>query len=123
MARLTKQTKQKQFIKNAYIRADKCNYRCQNCGVEIHLTGNWIQDCFHFDHIKSRSKCNDNEYVNYFLFVCKNLHIYKHDAPKKLELDPCVSLFLANYYNDGLGHFYKKFIEINGLRGLHLDYE
>jgi hypothetical protein len=126
MKRLPKKERQKQFKAAAYKRADQCYYRCQHCHSFINITGTWYTgdiwgDCNYFAHIRGRNHLNDTEYINHFLFICRELHFHQ-TYNKGWEDHPCVKDFLKNYFTD-YKHFYRKFIEVKGKQTLYLDYE
>jgi hypothetical protein len=78
--------------KNRMALAEKCDFKCQNCGRHIHEPAP-----MNFPHKESKNMMNVEQKETEFYFTCEELHIYEHRLAKNLEKHPCVAHYIQKY--------------------------
>ena len=96
-------------------RVEECAHLCQVCGEYVKLTNEWYYDRWHFDHIIKHGDDTGQQFINGFLFIHQELHIYKNTMAGNLRVEnECVKFFFSNYfYSNKSKLFYKKFLEMH----------
>ena len=102
------------YKSNCYERVYERGGLCQICNQIVDITGDWHYDRIHFDHIVSHNHDTDEQFINGFLFIHKELHIYKNTMASNLKKHFCVEYFMENYfYSNKCRLFYVKYLELN----------
>lgn len=104
----------KLYKQMCYDRVSERGGRCQVCNEHVNISGDWHYDRWNFDHIISHNHDTDEQFINGFLFIHKELHIYKNTMASNLKEHFCVKYFLESYfYSNKCRLFYKRFLELN----------
>jgi len=106
----------KQYKTLCYKRCLQLNFKCQICGTEVYVSNDWHFDRIFFDHVLPRDKCNEQEFLNGFLFVHSEFHEFRTHGYQRKHFCPQWFMSEGYYYRTAGGKtpnrlFYKTFLE------------